>query len=93
MAKLIRNVTVVDLNNNATETVFNDKSKGKKKVTRWLRPGERLIRQTMKAQEKCWSQALGRHDKSRGKKRDRWLTDSFSNGLKSIEKGCRVWRI
>ena len=93
MAKLVRNVTVVDTNNESSETVFKSKGKGKKKVTRWLRPGERLIRKTLKAQERCWGNALTRHDKSRGKKRDRWITDGLSNSLKAVEKGCRVWRI
>ena len=93
MAKLIRNVTVVDLKNDSVESVFEDKGKRKKKVTTWLRPAERLVRNTLKAEEKCWANALTRHDKSRSKKRDRWLSDSFTNGLKALHKGFRAFRI
>lgn len=89
--KLLQRVTVVDLNNNTTQTVFKAKGSGKrKKVSSWLRPTERVMRRTLKAQDRCWSDALRRHDKSRTKKRDRWLTDSLGNALRSAEKGFRV---
>jgi hypothetical protein len=91
MAKMQR-VTVVDLNDNSAQTVFEGKGKGKrKKVSDWMKPGERILRRTLKAQEKCWTSALSRHDKSRTKKRDRWLTDGLNNGLRALDKGCRVW--
>jgi hypothetical protein len=93
MAKqLMQRVTVVDLKDNSTQTVFKAKGSGKrKKVSNWMRPTERVLRQTLKSQDRCWSDALKRHDKSRTKKRDRWLSDMLSNGLRAAEKGFRVW--
>lgn len=92
MANRVQRVTMVDLKDNSAQTLFEGKGGGKKKrVSDWMRPAERLMRQTIKAQERCWTEALGRHDKSRSKKRDRWLTDSVNNGLRALDKGCRVW--
>jgi hypothetical protein len=93
MAKqLMQRVTVIDLRDNTTQTVFKAKGSGKrKKVSDWMRPTERFVRQALKGQERCWTDALRRHDKSRTKKRDRWLTDGLSNALRSAEKGIRVW--
>lgn len=87
----VARVTVVDLKDSSAQTLFEDKGSKKKRVSDWMRPGERIIRQTIKAQERCWAEALGRHDKSRTKKRDRWLTDGLNNSLRALDKGCRVW--
>ena len=94
MAKksLMQRVTVVDLKDNSTQTVFeSDKGRKRKRVSEWMRPTERFLRRGIKAQERCWTEALDRHDKSRTKKRDRWLTDGVNNSLRAIDKGCRVW--
>ncbi len=94
MAKFLRRVTVVDTGDGggSTQTLLKRKGGKRKRVSRWLRPAERVVRQYGKAQSKCWSESDKRHDKSRGKKRDRWITDSLSNNLKSVNKSCRVLR-
>lgn len=93
MARFIDRVTVVDASSGAgtATTLVKGKKRGKKKVTRWLRPTERVVRQYLKAERRCWSDMARRHDKSRGKKRDRWLTDGVSNSLRAMDKGCRVF--
>lgn len=95
MAKsMMQRVTVVDLNDNTAQTVFDAGGKGggkRKRVSDWMRPTERFLRQGIKAQDRCWTEALTRHDKSRTKRRDRWLTDGLNNSLRAIDKGCRVW--
>ena len=93
MAKFVGRVTSVDLGGNGgSATTFLKSKKGrKKKVTKWLRPTERVVRQYIKAERRCWSDLLGRYNKSRGKKRDRWLTDGLGNSFRSIDKGCRVF--
>jgi hypothetical protein len=93
MAKFIRRVTSVGggPEDGASTTLLKAKKGRKKKVTRWLRPTERVVRQYMKAEKKCWTDLTKRHRKARGKKRDRWLTDGVSNSLKSFDKGCRVF--
>lgn len=94
MAQFVRKVTAVDLGEGGavSTTLYEDKKKGKKKkVSRLLRPAERVVRQYIKAEKKCWTDLSRRHDKSRGKKRDRWLVDGLGNSLRSIDKGCRVF--
>ena len=93
MARFIDRVTVVDVSGGTgtATTLVKGKKKGKKKVTSWLRPTERVLRRAIKGERRCWTDLARRHDKSRGKKRDRWLTDSVSNTLRSMDKGCRVW--
>lgn len=92
MAKFINRVTVLDLSKDGTATtLLKGKKSRKKKVTRFLRPTERVIRQYLKAERKCWSDMTRRHNKSRTKKRNRWLTDGLSNSLRSVDKGCRVF--
>jgi hypothetical protein len=84
-------VTVVQTGEGGTSKVLlGKKGRRKKKVTSWLRPTERVYRQYLKAERRCWGEAIKRHDKSRGKKRDRWLTDGANNNLRALDKGCRV---
>jgi len=88
----MQRVTVVDMKDNTTQTLYEADGGGKRKrVSDWMRPTERFLRQGIKAQERCWTEALSRHDKSRTKKRDRWLTDGLNNSLRAMDKGCRVW--
>lgn len=93
MARFIDRVTVVDVSDNSgrATTLVKGKKGRKKRVTKWLRPTERIARQFIKGERRCWSDLARRHDKSRGKKRDRWLTDGLSNSLRSMDKGCRVF--
>lgn len=93
MAKFIRRVTSVGggPESGGATTLFEGKKGRKKKVTRFLRPTERVMRRYLKAERKCWTDLTRRHDKSRRKKNDRWLTDGLSNSLKSFDKGCRVF--
>jgi hypothetical protein len=91
MAKFLRRVTVVGSGDDAgAYTLLKSKKRGKKKTTRWLRPTERVVRQYMKAERKCWTDAVRRHGKARKKKKDKWLTDGLGNSLKSMDKGSKV---
>jgi hypothetical protein len=95
MARFIRRVTAVNIDNVASggeTTVLVDRKRGrKKKVSRLLRPTERIVRRYLKAERRCWTDLERRHFRSRSKKRDRWLTDGVSNSLRSFDKGCRVF--
>lgn len=91
MAKFLQRITVVDPSGRDSEVMFKDKKRKKKKVTRWMRPSEKAMRQYIKAERRCWDELLDRHDKSRGKKRDRWLTDVPNNALRALDKGLRVF--
>jgi hypothetical protein len=91
MASFLRRVTVVETGEGGgSKTLLESKGGSKKKVTAWLRPTERIYRQYLKAERKCWADAVKRHGKSRSKKRDRWLTDGLNNNLRSLDKGCKV---
>ena len=93
MAKFLRRVTVVGTEDSGgAYTLLKSKKRGKKKSTRWLRPTERVVRQYMKAERKCWGDALQRHGKARRKKKDKWLTNGLGNSLRSVDKGCKVFR-
>lgn len=94
MARFINRVTVLDLSaksGGTATTLLKGKKRRKKRVTKFLRPTERVIRQYLKAERKCWSNMTRLHNKSRTKKNNRWLTDSLSNSLRSMDKGCRVF--
>jgi uncharacterized protein DUF6312 len=93
MAKFIRRVTAVNLDNGGDASILVESKRGKKKkkVSRLLRPTERIARRYIKAERRCWADLERRHLKSRRKKRDRWLTDGVSNSLRSLDKGCRVF--
>lgn len=93
MAKFIQRVTAVETRPDEVSavTIVKKNRRGKKKVSRWLRPTERVVRKYLKAEKKCWTDLSRRHGKARGKKRDRWLTDSVSNSLRSADKGCRTF--
>lgn len=93
MARFIDRVTVVDVSDKAgrATTLVKGKKGRKKRVSEFLRPTERITRQFIKAERRCWTDLTRRYDKSRGKKRDRWLTDGLSNSLRSMDKGCRVF--
>jgi hypothetical protein len=94
MAKFLNRVTVVDIGGGKAgraTTILKGKKGKKKRVTKWMRPTERAVRQFFKAERRCWTNLTSRHDKSRRKKRNRWLTDSPNNILRSMDKGCRVF--
>jgi len=94
MARFLQRVTLIERKKDGSEnvsTLLRDKKRKKKKVTGWMRPTERVVNQYLKAEDQCWGNFRKRYRKSRGKKRDRWLTDGPSNALRAFDKGCRVF--
>lgn len=92
MSKFLERVTVVDPTGaGGAQTMYKDKKKRKKKVTRWMRPGEKALRQYLKAERRCWTEMIDREGKSRRKKRDRWLFNMPNDAFRSMDKGCKVF--
>lgn len=90
MAKWGR-ITVVDSSNGSVQ-VAGKRWRSKKNRIRdrigWLWPVEHAMREYVRAENKCWAEMFRLHDKSRGKKRDRWLTDGLTNGMRAHTKAC-----
>lgn len=90
MAKWGR-ITVVDPQRGSTLIAGKKKRWTKNKIRDrigWLWPAEHAMREYVRAEQKCWSEMFRLHDKSRTKKRDRWLTDGLTNGLRAHDKAC-----
>jgi hypothetical protein len=66
--------------------VYRKSTKGKQKVSRLLRPLERLVRKTAKTQERAANSYLQRHIRSNTKKRNGWLKDLPVNTTNVLHK-------
>jgi Family of unknown function (DUF6312) len=69
--------------NGTTATIYSKKSRKKKRVSKPLRPLERVLRHELKAGEAFSDTLLRKHQRSRGKRRDGWLRDGPSNLMKA----------
>lgn len=79
---LFSKVTVINPNG-TTAKIYSKKSRKKKRVSKPLRPLERVLRHELKAGEAFSDTLLRKHQRSRGKRRDGWLRDAPSNLMKA----------
>jgi hypothetical protein len=75
----------------ASSVLYSKKGR-RKRVSRPLRPLERLMRRELKAGDAFTSNMLRRHEKSRSKRRDGWLRDAPSNVMKASSKAWKELR-
>jgi Family of unknown function (DUF6312) len=66
---------------------------GKKKSSSMLKPAQRLIKQTMEAQQASATRYLERHAKSNQKRRDGWLVDFPSNVARATRAGQKKIKV
>ena len=89
MAKRIQKVTMVG--DGGATTLFQGKRRRKKKVSEWLRPTEKVVRQYIKAERRCWSYSLRKWRKNTRKKGDRWVFDSLPIYTQAHIKACNAF--
>jgi hypothetical protein len=93
MAKLVARITVVTLEPGRQESKVIYKSKKKKaKLSRWLRPIERLQRRGLEAQQAYSSELLERHQRSNRKRRNGFLRDGLLNVSHAQRKAMKKLR-
>jgi hypothetical protein len=91
-----RRVTLIDTDGDRV-ILFNDGRGGRcrrrrKKVSRGLRPLERMNYRAVKGLDAFGDTLIRRYRRSRGKRRDRWLTDGPRNFMKAQRKAMRRMR-
>lgn len=64
-----------------------------KKSSALVRPFDRALRRMAKAQEVAAATYLARHDRSRTKRRDGWLTDLNNNVWRASRKGQKALKL
>lgn len=69
--------------------VYSKKNRKKRKVSRMMRPFERLQKQVVDANVEAAREFGRRYDRSRGKSRDGWLFDFDRNLFRAIRKGSK----
>lgn len=82
----VRRITV--LNSDGPVTLYKKKSK-KRKVSRWLRPGEKRQRRLYEAGETVFGELVRRQNRSNRKRRDGFLRDGPRSALKASRKGWK----
>jgi len=89
MAKLVGRITVVNPDG-GTSTLYRKKRKNR--VSRGLRPMERVVRHQLEAGDAFASDLLRRHRRSRRKRRNGWIRDAATNVMKAQQKGWKRLR-
>ena len=84
--KRIQKITVFS---NGTRVVVHDRSKGKRKQSRTLKPMEKAQRRMAEAMQVGSEDYLRRHERSNRKKRDGWARDMSTNVYRASRKGLR----
>lgn len=93
MSKLIARITVVSVDPGRQEsTVIYKAKKKKRKLSRWLRPIERLQRRGLEAQKAFSEELLARHNRSNQKRRDGYLRDGVLNLSRAQRKAMKRLR-
>lgn len=93
IVRLTDDVRVTDDGRRAGDaiTIFKFKRR-RKKSSKVMRPLEKGLRRSLKAQSAFTDSYLDRHEKSAGKKRDGWLRDLNYNVLRASAKYARALR-
>ncbi len=90
MAGIVRRITVVSMGTGETDSVgravYKRKRKRKRKVSKWLRPLEKMIRRSRRADQTFATEALKRHDRSNRKRRNGFIRDAPLNILQAARK-------
>ena len=88
MAGIVRRITVVSMGAGETDSVGRSvyKRKRKRKVSKWLRPLEKMIRRSRRADRTFATEALKRHHRSNRKRRNGFIRDAPLNILQAARK-------
>ena len=90
MSKFVRRITLVDLSGeSAPVVIFKSKQRSKRKISRWLKPYEKMDRRWAKAAKVYGAEVLRRHEKSSRKRRNGWLRDRGVNVLRAQRKAVK----
>ncbi len=93
MSKLIARITVVSVDPGRQEsTVIYKAKKKKRKLSRWLKPIERLQRRALEAQKVYGEELLARHNRSNRKRRNGFLRDGLLNMSRAQRKAMKRLR-
>jgi hypothetical protein len=92
-----RRVTLIDTDGDRV-ILYKDRAKGRgcrrrKKVSRGLRPLERMNYRMVKGTDRFGSDLLRRYRRSRGKRRDAWLSDGPRNFMRASSKAMKRMRM
>lgn len=93
MSKLVARITVVSVAPGRPEsTVIYKAKKKKRKLSRWLRPFERIQRRALEAQKVYGEELLARHNRSNQKRRNGYLRDGLLNMTRANRKAMKRLR-
>jgi hypothetical protein len=92
VAGFFSRVTVVNPTSGATETLYRKRSRRKKRVSRGLRPLERVLYHQIEATDAAAGNLLSRYRRSRRKRRNGWLRDAPNNLMKAQRRGWKKLR-
>jgi hypothetical protein len=93
MAKFIERITLITVDSGRQESKVLYKSETKKrKVSRWVRPIERLQRRVLEAQEAFSETLLDRHNRSNRKRKNGFLRDGGVNLMRAQRKALKRLR-
>lgn len=96
MAKFIARITVVTPGptSSVSQVVYKSKKKKRKKrkLSRWVKPLERVQRRLLEAQQTYNDELLDRNRRSNRKRRDGFLRDNSLNMLRAQRKAFKRLR-
>lgn len=93
MSKFVARITVVSIEPGGKDSTVIYKAKtGKRKVSRWLRPLERLQGRSLEAQKAFSDELLDRHRRSSRRRRDGFLSDGLLNMFRAQRKALKRLR-
>lgn len=92
MDKIVRRITVIQLNGKGAEagaeTVYKKKGK-KRKSSKGLSPLEKVARRVLKARKVFADEMLDRHERESRKRKDGWLREAPRINLKAGRKAFK----
>jgi hypothetical protein len=90
MVKSVRRITIIQQGAEGASTqVVYERSEGKRKSSRALRPMEKLQRRLLEANQIFADEALSRHNKYAEKRKDGWLVEMPRIGGESARKAFK----
>ena len=89
MARFLQRITAVSLDGNQSSTVYKKKKKKKRKVSKWLKPAEKMQRRRTNAIKAFGKELSYRHKRSNRKRRNGFMRDGGLNMARASRKGMK----